>query len=169
MGTFDLGNLGEQVILEGLGKVYANPRETPKDIETQMEWADIVIGGNRNIGLPPRKIEVKTEAKYTGNFFFETMSNVALNRAGWAVTTPADTLYYLFWDTAQGYRIEALQSLIWLFDYHKDEFREVTQRKHQQRNETKGHLVPIQWVQGCYVEMTAFDFSESKSRLEKGR
>lgn len=139
----ELGKIGEGFIMEALRKVYSDVRETPKNINVQMEWADIVCVGNPAIGIPHKKIEVKTERKHTGNLFWETWSDKPKGRKGWGVTSTADELFYLFLDDRIGYRVESLQSSLWLFDYCRKEYKEVQQTKAQQANETWGCLVPV--------------------------
>jgi hypothetical protein len=163
--TFELGNKGEAVVERGLSRVFRNPRPVPKDIETQLEWGDVVIPSCLGIGIQSLKIEVKTEAKFTGNFFFETLSNAHIEREGWIITSPADVLYYMFWDSCVGFRIPEFQLLKWHVDYCKKDFREVDQKKTEQANLTRGLLVPIEWVMSLHVGAVEFDFSELKDEL----
>lgn len=161
--TFKLGDKGEAVVEFGLKRVYCQPKPVPKNINHQLKFGDVVCPGFRSLGIPHLKIEVKTEFDFTGNFFFETHSNVHTNRAGWAITSPADELYYLFWDEAKGYRIPNFQHVKWHFDYYKDRFKEVDQKRHEQENLTRGRLVPIEWV----IEAIEFDFTEIKQVIEQ--
>ena len=165
--TFKLGDKGEAVIKYGLKRVYADPRTVPKDINTQLKYGDFVCPGFGEIGIQHLKIEVKTEQKYTGNLFFETMSNVDTGRDGWIATSTADELYYLFWDVARGYRIPLFQDVKWQFDYCKNRFKEVDQKKHQQENLTRGRLVPIEWLMSLYVGAVEFDFQKIKENVDK--
>lgn len=165
--TFDLGNLGESVVKLALDRIYKNPRMVPKDINTQLEWGDIAINGCRELGIPRKKIEVKTELKHTGNLFFETMSNAKIGRKGWALTSQADELYYLFWQDAIGYRIPDFQRTMWIFDYDKKDFQEREQNKHEQNNQTIGRLVPVEWLLSTGVGAATFDFSELKDVVIK--
>jgi hypothetical protein len=159
--------MGEAVIFMGLNEIFKSPKPVPHEINMQLKYSDFVCKGCSDIGVPHSKIEVKTEQSYTGNFFFETMSNVETERLGWVETTPADELFYLFWDEGKGYRIPDFQKLKFLFDYDKKNFREVSQRKHTQANHTKGRLVPISWVKSTLIGMTEFDFSRLKTEVEK--
>lgn len=168
--TFRLGDLGEAVVRLGLECIYREVKETPKDVKTQMRWGDFAVDARRlgasQIGFSNLVYEVKTERCHTGNFFFETVSNVHTGRAGWMVTSTADELFYLFWEDARGYRIPQFQSVKWLFDYSCRDFKEVDQRKHAQANLTRGRLVPVDWVMGLYVGATEFDFSALKAEVE---
>lgn len=168
--TFRLGDMGEMVVAIGLRRLFAEVKETPKDIKTQMRWGDIVIDsvrlGASEIGFSNLIYEVKTEKMHTGNFFFETLSNVHTKRPGWAVTSTANELFYLFWDDARGYRIPEFQSIKWLFDYSKRDFREVEQRKHPQANLTLGRLVPVEWVLESFVNAREFNFENLKAEVE---
>lgn len=163
--TFSLGDKGESVVRFGLEEIYKNVRPTPKDINMQLEWADMVCAGYKQIGFEHIKYEVKTEKDYTGNFFFETFSNVHTQRPGWAVTSTADEVFYLFWESSKGYRLKNFQHLKWHFDYCLGDFKEVDQRRHPQANLTRGRLVPIDWVQNTYCGCVEFDFSRIKARM----
>jgi hypothetical protein len=157
--TNAIGGQGEAVIKILLESFHCKVKETPKDIELQLKFADFVIPGIKQLGIGHEIIEVKTELLHTGNLFFETVSNEGIDRAGWAYTSPAHTLYYLFWDDMVGYRIPDFQNVMWHFDYCKAQFLDVPQSKYVQHNKTVGKLVPIAWVMECYG-VTKFNFEK---------
>jgi hypothetical protein len=160
--TFKLGDMGEAVVHGVLKRVYADVRETPKEIDAQLKWADFVCVGEPDFGIPHTKVEVKTELEHTGNLFFETWSNKSTGRLGWAYTSTADEFFYLFWEAGIGYRIPEFQRVMWLFDYHRRDFREVEQGKHIQENDTWGCLVPIAWLKSNFSGVVEFNFEAEK-------
>lgn len=162
--TFDLGDKGEELVYYGLQKLYKDPRKVPKEINQQLVWGDIAVGGLAALGLENLKYEVKTEMKHTGNVFWERWSNKAAQREGWGWTSPADELFYLFWEEGKGYRFRDLQTVMWLVDYYKDKFNLVQQKKYAQANDSWGYLIPIEWFResGDIVE---FDFNRLKQEM----
>ena len=159
-----IGMKGEAVIDFLLRRYYNRVEETEKNIEKQLELADFVIPQSESLGIKREIIEVKTEEKWTGNLFFETVSNEGIDRAGWAFTSTADTFYYLFWDKAIAYRIPDFQAVMWNFDYCKNSFPERPHCKRIQHNKSKGKLVPIEWVMECYGA-SSFSFQKAKDKL----
>jgi len=156
--------LGEMLVFDGLDKVYKNVRRTAKNMAAQLKYADIFCTGFPQILIPDLRYEVKTEFQHTGNLFWETYSNKGAGRKGWGFTSPADVLYYLFWNDGKGYRIDGLQRKIWVFDNHwKHKYPEVKQKKYDQENDTWGCLIP---VNANWLESVEFDFSSMKSRVE---
>ena len=159
-----LGNLGESVIELGLSQVYKRIKITPKEINAQLKNADITCQGFPKMGIPDVSVEVKTEFKHTGNFFWETWSDKTTGRQGWGYTSEADDLYYLFWDTAIGYRIAGLKYKTFYFPYLKKNYPEIKQTKNEQGNESWGCLIP---VDDKWLKPLRFDFNEAKKQLEK--
>lgn len=112
-----------------------------------------------------RGLELKAEAKYTGNLFLETWSNLPELTPGWMLTSRADDLLYYFADTKTLYTLKLRRLQEWAFgigerDGHIYEYREVTQAKYQQINFTRGRLVPIQALRDARIpihEYTAED------------
>jgi hypothetical protein len=161
--SFDKANAvglqGEAIVHSLLKTYHCDVRETPKDIEVQLKYADFVVPGIKQLGIGTEIIEVKTELLHTGNLYFETFSNANTGRKGWAYTSPADTFYYLFMDDLVGYRIPDFQNVMWHFDYCKAQFPDAPQSKYAQHNKTIGKLVPISWVLECYG-VTQFNFEK---------
>lgn len=91
-------------------------------------------------------IELKAELNATGNLFIETWSNKARRTFGWFHYCQADWLWYYFVDDKHLY-IFAMQELREWARSDLFKYREVPQRKYEQRNDTWGHLVPIAVLQ----------------------
>lgn len=104
-------------------------------------------------------IEIKAEERHTGNLFLETWSNKNLDDAfnhaqigskeGWLKTIRADCLWYYFLDTGDLYVIDLLRLKQWAFGVNEKpgniyRFKEVPQKKYNQKNDTYGRLVPIE-------------------------
>ena len=147
MNTFELGRTGEEFVRFGLDKVFKDTRKVPDQINEQLLWGDLVVKGSVAMGLSNIKVEVKTESKHTGNLFWEWWSNKSTQRKGWGQTSPADELYYLFWDDGVGYRLPNLQHSKWIVDYYCEmsNFPFVQQKKNIQKNDSWGYLIPVEW------------------------
>lgn len=103
-------------------------------------------------------VEVKTEKRHTGNLFLEEWSNRNLNdlskhamvgsNRGWMDKLRTDVLLYYFMDMDYLYIINFLALKRWAFGYKDREpnlhrFRQLTQSKYNQLNDTVGRIVPI--------------------------
>lgn len=128
-----------------------------------------LIAGDALMNTPDDKVwgvEIKVEARHTGNLFLETWSNRNLGNKeshaergmnpGWLVHCRADVLMYYFLDTDDLYVINMFRLKRWAFGFPGDDhavkgrmydFEEVAQRKHKQLNETCGRIVPISRLQ----------------------
>jgi hypothetical protein len=160
----ELGGQGESLVRYGLQKVYNDVKKVPSTINEQLVWGDLVVPGYAAMGIKNMKVEVKTERKHTGNLFWEWWSNKSTKREGWGQTSPADELYYLFWDDGAGYRIPDLQTVIWHVDYHKNDFQLVKQCKQTQDNDTWGYLIPIEWFSQAN-NLIKFDFNNLRNEI----
>lgn len=94
--------------------------------------------------------EVKAESRFTGNLFIETWSNAAEEPArlnpGWAAKCEGHWLFYVFLDRRVLYMLPRHEVLTWFWKHHY-KYPERTQEKHEQRNITRGVLVPIEDVE----------------------
>jgi len=143
LNTFDVGEMGEKYIMNRLSMIYKKIKKVPADITIQLEYGDILLLGEKSLGIKNKKIEVKTELKDpNNNFFIERWSNKSTGRDGWLKTSKADELYYLYWEEGYGFRFPHWQETAWLIDYSHKDFRLVQQAKTQQHNDTWGYLVP---------------------------
>lgn len=103
-------------------------------------------------------VELKAEAKWTGNLFLELWSNRNLNNRdehallgstpGWLVTLRADWLFYYFEDVDRLVVLDVFALKQWAFGTQDGDgrlwaFRVAVQAKRQQANDTVGHLVPV--------------------------
>ena len=146
----DLGKLGEEYVKICYGRRYLHIRPVPDNIATQLEWGDIVLPPLKALGIGHKKIEVKTELKDpNGNFFIERWSNKSTGRDGWLTTSPADELFYLFWDVGYGFRFPCWQQSAWMIDYNQ--YRLVEQKQTDQHNDTWGFLVPHGSLKGPFA------------------
>ena len=95
-------------------------------------------------GDKPKTIEIKTENKHTGNFFFETWSNRKWHTLGWIFTIQADWLFYYFQDKYILYfmQVKSLKDCLFI-DGLLWKYPEVEQGKYNQRNDTWGRIVPV--------------------------
>lgn len=104
--------------------------------------------------------EIKIEQRHTGNLFLEVWSNRNLDdpcahaclgsNPGWLFKLRADLLLYYFLDSDDLYSIPVFKLKRWAFgsrtskpNLYRDEFREVSQARYGQKNETVGRIVPI--------------------------
>jgi len=81
-------------------------------------------------------VEVKREQRFTGNFFIENMSSAT--RKGWIHTLKCDLLCYMFPNKTYWMPFARLQAYVLA-----GKWREVTQKRYNQTNQTSGWLVPI--------------------------
>lgn len=90
-------------------------------------------------------IEYKAEYRASPNLFLETWSNLNTRREGWLRTSEATWLWYWFKDTDHLVTL-LMQPLREMFATSDHGFREAPQQKYSQRNDTRGLLVPVQWL-----------------------
>lgn len=98
-----------------------------------------------------RCLEVKVEERATGNLFLETFSNRQRLTPGWLQYAQADALLYYFLDSEMLYWCALSRLKQWAFAPHAHyaagsrlhDFPLVLQRKTTQKNDTWGHLVPV--------------------------
>ncbi len=124
-----------------------------------------LIAGDALINTPDDKmwgVEIKVESRFTGNLYLETWSNRNLSdkeshadrgmNPGWLIHCRADVLLYYFLDTDDLFTINLFRLKRWAFGFWDGthsvpgriyDFEELVQRKHAQKNETCGRIVPI--------------------------
>lgn len=103
-------------------------------------------------------VEVKIEARYTGNLFIEVFSNRNLEQrcsnaerginVGWIFKLRADLLFYYFVDSDDLYIIPLFRLQRWAFGNgdvpgNVWRYRQAKQSKYHQLNDTWGWIVPI--------------------------
>lgn len=143
MNSFEVGDIGEKYVFDKLSNIYKKIKKVPDEIVMQLEYGDILLMGEKSLGIKNKKIEVKTElTDPNNNFFIERWSNKSTGRAGWLKTSKADELYYLYWEESYGFRFPCWQQMAWMIDYSSRDFRLVNQSKTKQDNDTWGYLVP---------------------------
>lgn len=152
----DLGDRGVELVLRWLasrGKVFESRIvRTDKgrlSLSLQTTVGDLLYNSNR---LTIMSIEVKTEARWTGNFFFETWSNACpgRERPGWMKTLDADWLFYYFWEVDALYVCDFQKLKTWAFK--TDRLRHFPEKAFgngngQQLNNTLGVVVPVSVLQ----------------------
>lgn len=99
------------------------------------------------------RFELKVETRHTGNLFIETWSHRAILRLGWMLTVKTDLLLYGFIEPERVvYAIPFGRFRDWLWSleptatpsrYRIDAYPLRKQSRHDQNNDTWGHLVPI--------------------------
>lgn len=121
----------------------------PENIQTQHRYGDKWLASSRQ--RRAIEVELKAEARHTGNLFIETWSDVRNGVHGWLYHYADDArLAYAFNDNHFLYTCsigelrrwahgEGFEESIRLYD-----FREVEQGKYEQRNITVGRLVPVE-------------------------
>ena len=94
-------------------------------------------------------LDVKTEAKYTGNLFVESWSNKTANRHardGWIFTLGSDWLVMVYLDVRSVFIVDLPKLKNWcVVEGRMLDYREATVHRYQdgeQKNRTTGHLVP---------------------------
>lgn len=125
----------------------------------QAQMGDVIVNTDADTVVAA---EIKIEQRHTGNLFLETWSNRNLDdvgshaergcNPGWMVKLRADLLLYYFLDSDDLYSIPMFRLKKWAFGSrtsapHIYEFREVSQSRYGQLNETVGRLVPIHILQ----------------------
>jgi hypothetical protein len=129
--------------LQGLPATVA-VRSVERDPEYQRRGIDLLWQTRtRVIGL-----EVKGDRHHaTGNFFFETQSNVEKGTEGCFLYTQADVLAYCFVGPRHIYFLPVPEVRAW-FLAHRADFREraTTTRAGGGHYTTRGHLVPVRRV-----------------------
>lgn len=123
----------------------------------QLHLGDLFISLLRDGTI--RSIEVKSDYRDdTGNIFLETWSNW-LVRHGWLFHLRADVLWYYFPHTKRLYSIYLPELKKWAFSdwFLFKNFREKSQKRYGQQNDTRGIAVPIGVLQqslGRYMKNT---------------
>ncbi len=116
------------------------------DTAMQMQWAGIDLLLVKEPAGPSSRdsvtVELKAEQRTTGNLFLETWSNRKTQRPGWIRSSKAVGLLYLFLDTETLYVAHMGKLQEWA-TANLSRFPEKMQAKHQQENETVGHIVPV--------------------------
>lgn len=121
-------------------------------------------------------IEMKIEQRFTGNFFFETWSNLSRFKRGWLDHLQCHALLYHFLETRDLYSIPFEKLKRWCFHPNSADqnsnpgnlhrFKERLQRKTQQMNDTWGVCVPIQVIR-AEVGFRQYVLSESGDFVRK--
>lgn len=131
----------EAELMPWLNRQYASIKPIKND------WAIQKLGGDYLVFRKDASTftaELKSECKFTGNFFFETWSNKADGVLGWIFSCRADCLWYYFLDAKKFYSIDFKQLHQWCFyGYKFNRMDEVQQRGIEQHNDTWGRLVDI--------------------------
>jgi hypothetical protein len=110
--------------------------------DVDLLWS--IVDGNGRLRIIP--LEIKGDRNHhTGNFFFETVSNVSKETAGCILYTKAHWIFYVFVEI-EGIYCLPMDSVYPWFTEHLEEFREVKTSTPVGDGEwyvTNGRLVPI--------------------------
>ncbi|QDV24771.1 hypothetical protein Q31a_30930 [Aureliella helgolandensis] len=93
-------------------------------------------------------VELKTEARFTGNLFVELHQDRASGLPGWLHTLNegvCDELWYLFLDNSRLYRFNWPQLKKWI-ELNQGKFKQCLQRKRKTTHETVGLIVPVERI-----------------------
>lgn len=141
----EIENKGVSIILDFLKlKACNNQAFFITDRKLQKSKGDFYMKTSESDG---KYIELKAESDdKSGNFFLETWSNkqFGMQNPGWMVTLKSDFLFYYFLNSDTLYIMNFKKLWEWAFDYNNIyKYEEKRQRKREQKNITKGHIVPI--------------------------
>jgi hypothetical protein len=143
----------------------------------QQVVGDVLFNARRDGRL--YAVELKAEARQTGNLFLETWSNRNLenrdshaqrgSNPGWLYKLRADLLFYYFLDTDKLFVMDVFALKRWAFGGGRQEgrlhqYREVRQGKYEQANDTWGRLVPISTLRVA-LETPVREFSVAQLEL----
>ena len=110
--------------------------------DVDLLWS--IVDGNGRLRIIP--LEIKGDRNHhTGNFFFETVSNVSKETAGCILYTKAHWIFYVFVEIEEIYCLPMDGVYPW-FTEHLEEFREAktsTPVGDEEWYVTNGRLVPI--------------------------
>ena len=90
-----------------------------------------------------RGVELKAEARHTGNLYLETWSNRPALTFGWLWTSRAHWLMYYFADNRILYVIDLPALQQWAVEGNIYRYAEKSQSKYDQLNFTWGRIVPV--------------------------
>ena len=136
-----LGELGVEHIIDWL--YYLNKTTGVWDVQDEKKYQkkDIDLLWTVEPGDKEYTIEVKTDTYTSGNFFFETVSNVSKNTLGCFLKTEADFLFYYFIEMGQLFVLNTGAIQKWFLE-NKNRYNEKvlgTDNLYQ----SKGYAVPI--------------------------
>jgi hypothetical protein len=124
-------------------------RPVPDNIQTQHRYGDKWLASSRH--QHAIEVELKSEAKHTGNLFIETWSDIRRGVHGWLYHYSDETrLAYAFNDTHTLYTCQLGDLRSWAHGesfgaaIRIEDFRSVEQQKYEQKNLTVGRLVPVE-------------------------
>ena len=102
----------------------------------------------------PAFVDLKVEQRFTGNFFVETWSNYPVN-PGWLSKSKATGIVYVFLRPEPSVFLFGLPAMRRYVAQNRGTLKEVIQRQHEQNNETRGLLVPIEHATAAFRLMRA--------------
>jgi hypothetical protein len=138
--------LGRKVTTQALRNVEDDPDYRAQDI-------DLLWTRQQGGAIKTTSIEIKVDRYFnTGNYFFETLSNVAKQTPGCFLYSKADLLFYYFLD--QELHILNLPTVRAWFIQHKSSFKSVRTNTPigDDHYETEGCLVPRQQLQSALAQ-----------------
>ena len=139
--------LGERGVLHIIEWLYTLPKTTGVwDVQDDKAYQtkDIDLLWSIQPDDKELTVEVKTDTYSSGNFFFETISNVSKNTLGCFLKTEADFIFYYFINMGQLYVLDTGLIQKWFLD-NKTRYNEKkigTDNLYQ----SKGYAIPIKDV-----------------------
>ena len=149
-----VGELGIQMTIELLTHLRVSNRfyrtvailDVSENRELQPKGIDLLWCVESPVGTCVIPIEVKADRNsWSGNFFFETVSNCAKNTPGAFLSTTCDLYVYVFPERQEIFCIPLDDARKWFLENQSD-FQEktVSSRRENRSWMTRGRLIPIQ-------------------------
>jgi hypothetical protein len=120
----------------------------PQNIQAQHRYGDKWLASQKH--QEAIAVELKAEARHTGNLFIETWSDMRNGVHGWLYHYADCTrMAYAFNDTRKLYTCQLGELRKWAHSeghvsaIRIEDFRQVEQSKYEQKNVTVGRLVPV--------------------------
>ena len=106
----------------------------------QETFGDLIVQKTKNDAII--SIDAKIENRFTGNLFIETWSNYN-KKPGWLFNIKCDYIFYVFLDKKVMFIIDKRKLLNCFYKESFVKCREIKQKKYEQKNDTRGLIVPI--------------------------
>jgi hypothetical protein len=104
MDSFRIGAVAEELAAQRIMNAGWNITDVRKDLEYQKIDIDYICSGVDD----EWSVDIKTDRCYrTGNYFFETVANVELDKQGWAYTSAAEYILIVY-NTGAGYELHVI-------------------------------------------------------------
>lgn len=116
----------------------------PGGLDLQMRGVDYILSGPEVENI---EVELKTEQRFTGNFFLETWADAWNAQPGWLMTINPDVLAYQFLDVGRLYLMNFRDLKGWYFGSGRFvSGKRVKVSAHPTGRYTVGHIIPIEEI-----------------------